>query len=84
MTKRIPKFKTDQEASDFLEQDLSEYMGDPRFKRVTFEFAAKDTSVTMRMPEALVKSVKTFAKKKHVPYQRVIRMAIEQFMTKAA
>lgn len=84
MAKKIPKFKSDAEAAAFLEQDLTDYMGDPNFKKFTFEFAAKDTPITMRVPEALLSSFKSFAKKKHVPYQKVIRMAMEQFISKAA
>jgi predicted DNA binding CopG/RHH family protein len=84
MKKKLPKLKTDAEAEKFLEQDLTPYLHAGNFKAGSFEFAAKDTPITMRMPEALLNSVKSVAKKQHVPYQRVIRMAIEQFVIKAA
>ena len=84
MKKKLPKLKTDAEAEKFLEQDLRPYLHPENFVPASFEFAAKDTPVTMRMPEALLNSVKSVAKKNHVPYQRVIRLAIEQFVSRAA
>ena len=84
MRKRIPKFKTDKEAEDFLEQDLSDYMHPANFKEVTFEFAPKDKSVTLRLSAKLLQALKGTARKRGVQYQRLIREAIEAYLKKAA
>ena len=46
--------------------------------RVKFEFQAKDTSVILRLPKALLDAVCEQAKAQGVPYQRFIRLALEQ------
>src|SRR4051812_17560745 len=56
--KRIPTFKTDKEAEDFVASaDLTEYDlsgGQP----VHFEFEKKDARINMRIPDTLLSSVK--------------------------
>lgn len=78
MDKIFPRFKTDQEIEDFLEEDLSDYLHPQNFKQVTFEFKPKDKSVNVRMSEQMLEAVKTVAKKEGIPYQRYIRRAIER------
>src|SRR5690606_20672936 len=41
MKKKTPKFKSDREAADFLEQDLSDYIDPGKAQRVTFEFCRR-------------------------------------------
>jgi predicted DNA binding CopG/RHH family protein len=84
MKKRIPKFKTDKEAEEFLEQDLSDYIHPENFTRVTFEFAPKDKSVTLRLSSKLLQAVKGTARKRGIQYQRLIREAIEAYLKRAA
>jgi predicted DNA binding CopG/RHH family protein len=74
--KKIPTFKTDEEAEDFVATaDLSEY--DLSGEIVRFEFQPKAARVNMRLPESLVRTVKEQAKKQGVPYQRYMREMIE-------
>lgn len=84
MKKKIPRFKTDKEAADFLDQDLSEYFDFSKFKTVKFEFEPKDQPITIRFSKNLVDQVKSLANKKHMPYQRIIRLAVEDYMHRAA
>jgi predicted DNA binding CopG/RHH family protein len=84
MKKRLPKFKTDEEAIEFMKQDLSDYINLENFTRVTFEFVPKDKSITLRISSELLKSVQNVAKKRGVNYQKLIREAIEAFLKKAA
>ena len=78
MEKKIPKFKTDKEAEDFVDQaDLTEY-DLSGFKPVKFEFLPKEERVNMRLPSALLKSVREKAEAAGMPYQRFIRAALEQ------
>ena len=78
MKKPIPTFKTDKEAEDFVATaDLTEYdLSGGRLMR--FELRPKDKSVSLRLPEKLLTAVRSRAKRAGVPYQRFIRMALEQ------
>ena len=75
--KKLPHLMSDDEAEEFLTTaDLSGYdLSD--MKRVRFEFAAKDARVNMRLPESLLKAVKSAAAQQGMPYQRFIRKALE-------
>jgi predicted DNA binding CopG/RHH family protein len=78
MKKPIPTFKSDKEAEDFVATaDLTEYdLSGGRLVR--FELRPKDKSVSLRLPEKLLTAVRSRAKRAGVPYQRFIRMALEQ------
>lgn len=75
--KKVPNFKTDKEAEDFLKQDLSD-LDFTQFKKTSFEFLAKDAQVNMRFPKKLLDAVKQKAKAQHMPYQRFIREVLER------
>ena len=80
MKKPFPKFKTDEEAEHFVDAaDLSEY-DFSGFRRTTFEFEPKTKSVTMRLPESLFDAVRTRAERQGIPYQKLIRIAIERLV----
>ena len=68
--KKIPVFKSDEEAEAFLEQDLSDYLHPGNFVKVKFEFEPKSEKINMRMTPSLLKWIKRRAKKAKVPYQR--------------
>lgn len=78
MKHKIPIFKTDKEAEDFVATaDLSKFdLSGAKFVR--FELKRKDKSINLRLPEQLLDAVRTQAETDGVPYQRFIRMAIEQ------
>ncbi len=78
MKKRIPTFKSDEEAEEFVANaDLSEYDLSGGTV-VRFEFESKSARVNMRLPESLLKAVKERASKRGVPYQRFIRETLER------
>jgi predicted DNA binding CopG/RHH family protein len=83
MRKTIPRFETDEEAERFVEtadlasHDLS------GFKLTRFEFAAKDSRVNFRVPAALLDAIKRRAAERGIPYQRLIREAMEQAVSGA-
>ncbi len=81
MKKKIPAFKTDQEAERFVDTaDLSDY--DLSGARpVAFEFEKKSARVNMRLPQPLLDALKEHAKQRGIPYQRFIREALEQAVT---
>ena len=81
MKKKIPTFKTDREAERFVDTaDLSDYdLSGARPMR--FEFEKKDARVNMRLPQALLDALKERAKRRGIPYQRLIREALERAVT---
>ncbi len=81
MKKKIPTFRTDREAERFIDTaDLSDY--DLSGARpVRFEFEKKDARVNMRLPQPLLDALKERAKQRGIPYQRLIREALERAVT---
>jgi predicted DNA binding CopG/RHH family protein len=78
MKKKIPTFKSDEEAEAFVASaDLTDYDLSGA-KLVRFELNQKDKSINLRLPKQLLDAVRSRAKKEKVPYQRYIRMALEQ------
>lgn len=75
--RKVPVFKTDEEAEAFLEQDLSD-LDFSQFKPMHFEIKPKEKSVNLRISEALLETVRERAKREGVPYQRFMRHAIER------
>ena len=78
MTKKLPVLTTDAEAEAFVDTaDLSEY-DLSEMVSMRFELKRKDKSVNLRLPEQLLEAVRKRAELAGIPYQRFIRMAIEQ------
>jgi predicted DNA binding CopG/RHH family protein len=78
MKKKIPTFETDEAAEDFVATaDLSEFDLSCA-QLVRFELKRKDKSINLRLPESLLDAVREQAEKDGVPYQRFIRLALEQ------
>jgi predicted DNA binding CopG/RHH family protein len=76
--KKLPSFKSDRAAETFVAKaDLSQYdLSGAEFVR--FEMKPKDKSISLRLPEPLLNSVRSQAKRAGMPYQRFIRMALER------
>jgi predicted DNA binding CopG/RHH family protein len=77
MKRKVPRFKTDEEAEAFLEQDLSN-LDFSQFKPIRFEFKPKQKSLNLRISEELLDAVRKNAKREGIPYQRYIRQALER------
>src|ERR1019366_6055896 len=77
--KKVPIFKTDEEAEAFLDQDLSD-LDFSQFKPMHFEIRPKEKSINLRLSEGLLDAVRENAKREGVPYQRFIRHLIERCM----
>ena len=78
--RKVPHFKTDEEAEAFLEQDLSD-LDFSQFKPMHFEILPKEKSINLRLSESLLDTIRQNAKREGVPYQRYIRLLIERGMT---
>jgi predicted DNA binding CopG/RHH family protein len=78
MKKQIPVFKTDRAAAAFVEKaELSRYDLSGA-QLVRFEIKRKDKSINLRLSEELYNAVRKRAARAGVPYQRFIRLALEQ------
>jgi predicted DNA binding CopG/RHH family protein len=80
--KKLPTFKSDRAAEQFVDKaDLSQYdLSGGEFVR--FELKPKDKSVNLRLPGQLLEAVRRRAKRSGLPYQRFIRMALEEAVRK--
>ena len=79
--KTVPILTTDEAAEAFLAQDLST-LDFSQFKPMRFEALPKSARVTMRLPEPLIAALKAQAKARGIPYQRLIREALERALDK--
>lgn len=78
MKKKIPAFKTDRAAERFVDEaDLTNY-DLSRAQLMRFEIKRKDKSINLRLSEDLFDAVKKRADREGLPYQRFIRLALEQ------
>ena len=76
--KPLPGLSTDEEAERFVnEADLTDF-DLAQFTPVQFEFGRKSTRINMRLPETLLNAVKAKAQTRGIPYQRLIREALER------
>ena len=73
----IPQLTTDAEAEAFLDQDLSG-LDFSAFTPLKWEAQPKTARINMRLPQGLMDALKAKAKALGVPYQRLIREAIEK------
>jgi predicted DNA binding CopG/RHH family protein len=78
MVKRLPVFKSDEEAAAFLDQDLTDYISAENFAPFHFELRPKEKSVNLRISGELLDAVRERAKRQGIPYQRFIRRALER------
>ena len=82
MKKKIPTFKTDEQAARFVETaDLSQY-DLSGLKPVRFEFEKKSAQLNMRVPEGLLEAVKKRSATRGIPYTRFIREAVESALAR--
>jgi predicted DNA binding CopG/RHH family protein len=78
LKKKIPTFKSDRAAAAFAEKaDLSRYdLSGAQLLR--FEIKPKDRSINLRLSEELYDAVRARAARAGLPYQRFIRLTLEQ------
>ena len=73
--KRIPQFKTEKEESAFWENhDSSKYVDLKQAKSVSMPNLKPSTkTISLRLPESLLNSIKIEANKRDIPYQSLIK-----------
>ena len=82
MKKKIPAFKSSRAAAAFVDKaDLSHYDLSGA-QTVRFEMKRKDKSINLRLPEELYDAVRQRASQAGLPYQRFIRLALENALVR--
>ncbi len=76
MKSKVPKFRSDQEAANFLEQDLSD-IDFAQFQPARFSFPEAERRVAVPLPGALVEAAKARASERGISYERYISQLIE-------
>jgi predicted DNA binding CopG/RHH family protein len=73
--KTVPKFRSEAEERKFWEaRDSSDYVDWQEAKRVRFpNLKPSTTSISLRLPVALLERIKVEANKRDVPYQSLIK-----------
>ena len=79
--KELPKFKDEQEESDFWDKnDVTEYFDMSKVRSARFSNLKKTTkSISLRLPVDMIEELKVKANAMDVPYQSLIKM----FLTNA-
>jgi len=78
MKKVIPTLKSDQEAEELVASaNLADYDLSGA-TMVHFELKPKDKTVNLRLPGQLLDAVRREAQRAGIPYQRFIRLTLEQ------
>lgn len=74
--KKLPKFKTEREESDFWStHDSTEYLDYSKAKMVLFPDLKPSTrTISLRLPESLLEHLKLLANKRDVPYQSLLKI----------
>jgi predicted DNA binding CopG/RHH family protein len=82
MKKKIPTFKSDEDAERFVDTaDLSDY-DLSGLKPARFEFEKKGAQLNMRVPKAMLDAVKRRSARRGIPYTRFIREAVEAALSR--
>ena len=73
--RKIPRFKTEADERDFWEQhDSSDYVDWEQSQPVTMPNLKPSTkTISLRLPESLLDSIKIEANKRDMPYQSLIK-----------
>ncbi|MBT4519192.1 MAG: hypothetical protein HOC23_04235 [Halieaceae bacterium] len=74
--KKVPKFKTEQEEREFWEiHDSSDYVDWTKAESVSMSNLKPSTkTISLRLPEGLLDSIKIEANKRDMPYQSLIKV----------
>ncbi|MGZ3787687.1 MAG: CopG family antitoxin [Bacteriovorax sp.] len=80
------KKKLNLSGDDPLEQDLTEFMDQTKYKWVRFsdlfEFQPKNKTITLRVPESMLDNLKIIALRENIDYQKLIRKALSELIAK--
>ncbi len=80
MSKRIPKFKDEEEEREFwADHDATDYFDINQAENVMFPKLKSSTkTISIRIPEAMLDSIKVLANKRDMPYQSLIKVLLQE------
>jgi len=80
VTKKIPKFKNEIEEGEFWStQDVTDYFDTTELEPVSFPKLKPSTkTISIRLPEMMLDSIKILANKRDVPYQSLIKTYLQE------
>jgi len=80
MKKRIPKFKNEEEEREFwTTHDSTEYVNWAKAKPALFANLKQSTkTISLRLTESMLASLKLIANKRDVPYQSLIKIYLSE------
>ncbi len=82
MRRKLPALKSDKEAADILDKDLTAYINGENLVPYPFEYKPKQKAVNLRISEELLNAVRAAARRRGIPYQRYIRQALETSLSR--
>lgn len=84
MSKAIPEFKNEDEEREFWsKKDSAEYLDWKTAERVLFPKLKPSTrSISLRLPESLLDTLRQLANERDVPYQSLIKMYLQERIEK--
>jgi len=81
-TKKIPKFKTeDQEREFWAKNDATDFFDLKKGKKLNLANLKPSTqTISLRLPEDLLEEIKIMANKRDVPYQSLIKILLREIL----
>ena len=78
--KRLPKFKSEAEERRFWDtHDSTEYLDWSKAERVLFSNLKPSVkTISIRLPESLLNSLKTLANERDVPHQSLVKIILSE------
>lgn len=83
--KSVPKFRTEaQERAFWAKHDSADFVNYGKGKRVLFpNLKPSVKTISIRLPESLLESLKVLAHKNDVPYQSLVKIILSESVEKA-
>ena len=84
MSKKIPKFKNEDEEREFwATHDSTEYINWKQAEKVTLpNLKPSVKKISLRLPESMLEELKLLANKKDVPYQSLLKIFLAEGIEK--
>ncbi|RPI13180.1 MAG: hypothetical protein EHM58_18980 [Ignavibacteriae bacterium] len=78
--KKIPKFKNEEKERNFwAKADTTEYFDTGKLKKTSFpNLKPSITTISIRLPKALLDDLKSIANRKDVPYQSLMKLYLAE------
>ena len=84
MSKRIQKFKSEEEEREFWEtHDSTDYINWNEAEKITFSNLKPSVKkISLRLPETMLEELKLLANKRDVPYQSLLKIFLAERIEK--